>query len=278
MREGMRGILTEKLLPAVMLIALLLPMSVMLTSCGGDDEEAAAAKARERELELAQLSRTLRAEPTFRQPYDWKLDSMPGGGKKMHINYLGGTLGRVFNDSNYLQLQASRELGILPIDKPSAAWHARRPMVKIESNPDFYVDELTHSMPYLVPEAAALLHEIGRNFNDSLAKRGGGAYRVKVTSVLRSEATVKQLRRRNVNAVETSTHLFGTTFDISYSQFACDNTGMARTQEDLKNLLGEVLNDLRNSDRCYVKYERKQSCFHITARPPATGDKIRRNG
>ena len=268
MRGLFRVILSVRLLPVGFLLVV-----ALLTSCGGNDEEEAAAMARHRELELAQLSRTLRAEPHYRQPYDWKLDSMPGGGKKMHINYLGGTLGRVFNDSNYLQLEASRVLGILPIDKPSAAWHARRPMVKIESNPDFYVDELTHSMPYLVPEAAALLHDIGRNFNDSLAKRGGGAYRVKVTSVLRTEASVKQLRRRNANAVETSTHLFGTTFDISYSQFACDNSQLPRTQENLKNLLGEVLNDLRNNGRCYVKYERKQACFHITARPttPAGG-------
>lgn len=31
-------------------------------------------------------------------------------------------------------------------------------------------------------------------------------------------------------------------------------------------IMAEVLNDLRNRGRCNVKFERKQSCFHITVR------------
>ena len=242
-----------------------------LTACGGKEEaefdaEAEAAN-RALDLELARMSHLLRPKPLFRQPYDWKSDSMPSGGKKLHINPVGGTLAKVFNDSNYLHLRASKALGIRPIARPADAWHTRRPLVKITSNPDFLVDDLTHSMPYLVPEAATLLHDIGSAFNDSLKARGGGAYRIKVTSVLRTPTTVKSLRRRNVNAVETSTHLFGTTFDKSHAQFICDNDSVVRTQEDLKNLLAEVLLDLKRQNRCYVKYERKQACFHITARP-----------
>lgn len=250
------------------ILSLTVLTAIITAACSGSKEETTdeAAKVAQ-ELELARLSDMLRPEPLFRQPYDWKLDSMPAGGRKMHINSVGGTLGRVFNDSNYLQLEASRALGIRPITSPVDAWHTRRPLVKISSNPDFFVDELTHSMPYLVPEAADLLHEIGRNFNDSLKARGGGAYRLKVTSVLRTAATVKSLRRRNVNAVETSTHLYGTTFDISHAQFVCDNDSLPRTQEDLKNLFAEVLSDLKRRGRCYVKYERKQACFHITVRP-----------
>jgi hypothetical protein len=30
--------------------------------------------------------------------------------------------------------------------------------------------------------------------------------------------------------------------------------------------LAEVLNDMRKQGRCYIKYEVKQSCFHITTR------------
>ena len=239
----------------------------LMAACGGDGAPSEKAVKSARELELAKLSAILRPEPLYSQPYDFLLDSMPPGGRKMHINYLGATLGRVFNDSNYLHLRAARAIGIHPVDATPKAWHSRRPLVKIVSNKDFYVDELTHSMPYLVPEAAALLHDIGRAFNDSLRSRGGGAYRIKVTSVLRTPSTVKALRRRNRNAVEESTHLYGTTFDISYIRFACDNDSLPRTQEDLKNLLGEVLAGLRDQGRCYVKYERKQSCFHVTARP-----------
>lgn len=36
--------------------------------------------------------------------------------------------------------------------------------------------------------------------------------------------------------------------------------------DTLKLVLSEVLRDLRKADRCYVKYELKQGCFHITAR------------
>ena len=149
------------------------------------------------------------------------------------------------------------------------AWHATRPLLPVRSCAEYYIDELKHSYPYLVPEAAALLHDIGAAFNDSLAARGGGAYRMKVTSLLRTPATVSRLRRVNRNATAESTHTFGTTFDISYSRFICDSDTLGRTFEDLKNLLGEVLLDFKNQGRCYVKMERRQACFHITARPIA---------
>ena len=38
------------------------------------------------------------------------------------------------------------------------------------------------------------------------------------------------------------------------------------TEKRLKLVLAEVLRDLRKSDKCYIKYELKQGCFHITAR------------
>ena len=34
----------------------------------------------------------------------------------------------------------------------------------------------------------------------------------------------------------------------------------------LKLVLSEVLRDLRKADKCYIKYELKQGCFHITTR------------
>ncbi|MCM1293760.1 MAG: DUF5715 family protein [Bacteroides sp.] len=204
---------------------------------------------------------------TQANPYEQCLPAMPDDGcMKMKINPLGGTLGRVFCDSNHVHLASARAIGIKPIENINDVWNLRRPLVEIETCEDFYVDQLTHSYPYLVPEAAELLHEIGRRFNAELADRGGGSYRLKVTSVLRTPATVSKLRRVNRNATTESTHQYGTTFDISYSKFICDSITVNRTQEDLKNLLGEVMHALRNEGRCFVKYERKQSCFHITAR------------
>lgn len=201
-------------------------------------------------------------------PYDIHLDSAPDGGcVRFRVKPIG-PLRAAFNDSNHVQLEAARAIGITPIEDETDILALRRPLVRIESCREFYLDRLTHSYPYLVPEAALLLHDIGAAFNDSLARRGGGNYRIKVTSVLRTPTTVKRLRRVNRNATGESTHSYATTFDISYSKFICDSIGSApaRTFEDLKNLLAEVLDDMRRRGRCFVKFEYKQSCFHITAR------------
>lgn len=186
---------------------------------------------------------------------------------KLHVNPIGGSLGKVFNDLNATQLTAARTLGIRPIESLHSAWTLDHPLEKIESNSLYHVDSLTHSVPFLVPEAAQLLSDIGERFNDTLAARGGGDYRIKVTSVLRTAHAVTSLRKKNINATQESTHQYGTTFDISYVDFINDTLTVPRSQEDLKNLLGEILKELRDENRCYVKYERKQGCFHITVRP-----------
>lgn len=207
------------------------------------------------------------SDAEYPNPYKIHFDSMPYGGIKIAISKDLRSLPRQFNDINRYHVATARTLGIEPITDLRSAWLLRRPIEQIVSCREYFVDSLTHSYPFLVPEAATLLREIGQRFNDTLQARGGGDYRIKVSSVLRTAATVKSLRRRNVNATDTSAHQFGTTFDISYAKFICDSANtIPRTQEDLKNLLGEILLSLRDSGRCWVKYERKQGCFHITAR------------
>ena len=199
-------------------------------------------------------------------PFEAHLDSMPPGGIKMKIRPLGASLSRVFNDSNKFHIAAAEANGITPLASPFEAWREGGKLQQLHTCEAYYLDNLTHSIPYLVPKAHTLLTDIGLAFRDSLRSRGGGDYRIKVTSVLRTPALVKKLRRRNRNAVDTSAHLYGTTFDISYLKFICDSTRVIRTQEDMKNLLGEVVEDMRAHGRCYVKYERQQSCYHITVR------------
>ena len=205
-------------------------------------------------------------------PFEAHFDSMPPGGRKMKINPVGGFLARVFNDSNHYHIQAANEIGINPIQNLSDAWEQGAHLVKLNTCRQYYLDDLTHSLPYLVPEAHNLLLDIGQRFNDSLQARGGGHYRIKVTSVTRTPTSVSKLKRRNTNASENSAHQYGTTFDVSYAKFICDSVNIPRTQEDLKNLLAEVLKAEVDEGRCYVKYERKQGCFHITARPVAMID------
>lgn len=178
--------------------------------------------------------------------------------------YTIGPLGEIFNDSNKYQYAFAERIGIAPIRTLADAFYVRRPIVKIESNNLYEVDSLTHSMPFLVPEAAELLATVGRNFIDSLKHRGVDNYRIRVTSLLRSPHSVKKLRRVNRNATDSSTHQFGTTFDLSYTRFHCLDSTKRIHDGDLKNLLAEVLFDLRKRNKCLVKFERKTACYHVT--------------
>ncbi len=184
-------------------------------------------------------------------------------GLRIRINNIG-PLNQVFNDINPEQMRYATKLGIDPITDLNKTYFTKRPIVRLYNNEAYVVDSLTHSLPYLVPEAEHLLQRIGKNFIDSLKSRGASGYRIKVTSVLRTVASVKELRKVNVNATEESTHQYGTTFDISYSDFPHDPTTPVVEQEDLKNLLGEVLADLRRDSCCLVKYEKTSPCFHVT--------------
>lgn len=175
-----------------------------------------------------------------------------------------GRLADVFNDSNKYHYAYAEKIGIKPIGQLEDTYFTSRPVVKITSCDWYGVDQLTHSMPYLVPEAATLLTDIGKAFIDSLRMRGADGYTILVTSLLRTNSSVRKLRMVNINATDSSVHKFGTTFDISYTRFVCADSTRTINNEDLKNLLAEVLNDLRGQKRCLVKYEFKTGCFHVT--------------
>lgn len=178
---------------------------------------------------------------------------------------------RSFGDLNATQLKAARALGVAPVDSRQEAERMKNKLVMIGGSDLYAVDSLTHSIPYLVPRASALLDTIGANFLDSLAAKGLNPNRIVVTSVLRTEEDVKRLRRRNMNASKNSCHAYGTTFDISWKRFVKVEDEDGRPLQDvgadtLKMVLAEVLRDVRQADKCYVKYELKQGCFHITVR------------
>jgi uncharacterized protein YcbK (DUF882 family) len=177
---------------------------------------------------------------------------------------------RAFNDINDTQLAVAQSVGIRPIENREEAEKMTDRLELIESNEDFDLDSLTHSIPYLVPEAYRLLHNIGASFNDSLAAKGLNPYKIIVTSVLRTSDDVKRLRQRNGNATKNSCHFYGTTFDISWKRFnqVEDEDGRPMQEvgaDTLKMVLSEVLRDAKANGLCLVKHELKQGCFHITA-------------
>lgn len=185
-----------------------------------------------------------------------------------------GSYNRDFNDLNAVHLKEAKRLGIEPVASREEAAHATREMVEIQTNDDYEVEELTHSIPYLVPEAADLLTDIGRAFQDTLRARNASIYKIKVTSVTRTSDDVRKLHKRNTNSSANSAHLYGTTFDVSWARFTkVDEDDTLNIDKDrLKMVLAMVLRDLKKADRCYVKHERRQGCFHITARGASTGD------
>ena len=173
---------------------------------------------------------------------------------------------RLFNDLNETQLEAARKNGLKkPITLEEA--ETNRQLQKIETNRYYVVQKLTHSVPYLVPKAAKLLEDMGKAFQDSLFNRGYNRnHRFTVTSVLRTEETVRQLRKTNVNSSENSCHCYGTTFDISYFTYSPPQVGKEASVDKMRQILYQVAYDMKKQGRCYVKYEKQQTCLHITVR------------
>lgn len=176
-----------------------------------------------------------------------------------------------FNDLNDVQLAVAQAIGVPPVADREAAEELKAKLVKVEDTDTYVVDSLTHSIPYLIPSAKELLDRIGRNFQDSLAAKGLNPNKLVVTSVLRTEADVARLRKGgNINASENSTHRYGTTFDLSYWRYVKVPEFRGRPYEDvppeyLRAVLSQVLKDLHDEKGvCYVKYEKKQNCFHVT--------------
>ena len=178
---------------------------------------------------------------------------------------------RSFGDLNDTHMAAAKKIGVKPLQNRNAAEKLGDKVVEIKSGDLYQVDSLTHSIPFLVQKASALLDSIGTNFLDSLESKGLNPNQIIVTSVLRTQDDVKRLRRVNGNASANSVHMYGTTFDLSYKRFFKVEDPDGRPMQDvradtLKLVLSEVLRDLKEKDMCYVKYELKQGCFHITAR------------
>ena len=169
-----------------------------------------------------------------------------------------------FNDLQNRHIIMAEKWGIDPIKNDDDFDRQKDKLEEINSCSDYEIEKLTHSIPYLVPKAEELLETIGENFRDSLDSKGLEDRKIIVTSVLRTKGTVKNLQKRNSNASSNSTHLYGTTFDIAYTRF--HDQEKDDNLDQYKSVLAEVLNDLRNAKKCYVLYEIRQACFHITIR------------
>ena len=174
-----------------------------------------------------------------------------------------------FNDLQAKQHEVASRIGLSrsPKDREDAA-KMRHHLVEIKTNENYIVDSLTHSVPYLIPSAARELEAIGAEWADILARNGLPHYRFYVTSVLRTQEDIRFLQKSgNINSTTQSCHCYGTTFDLAYMRYNKVTRTHAYMHEDnLKLVLGQVLLNHQRAGKIYVKYEWKQSCFHITVR------------
>ena len=174
-----------------------------------------------------------------------------------------------FRDTQSKQEQAAKAIGLsTPPQNRQQAAKMRNQLSLIKTNENYIVDSLTHSIPYLVPKAAAELESIGKEFADILQRNNLPHYRFYVTSVLRTKDDVKYLQKSgNVNATTNSCHCYGTTFDLAYYRYdKVTRTREYMHQDNIKLVLGQVLLNHQRAGKIYVKYEWKQACFHITVR------------
>lgn len=230
-------------------------ISAAVSACGGND--------------TAQLTATDSDDP-LNQPVTETLTTVVSGPVDTTVHTMVSHIVRrplstIFCDTNDLQLTAAIKNGINPIQNLNA-YNLNHPLVKLSTCDAYALKTMWHSMPYLVPRAQHLLHDIGQAFSDTIKARGGKDYRIFVTSALRTEYSVRRLKRFNRAATEQSCHRYGTTFDVSWTTFDCRDSSYVISLEDLKNILAEIIYQKREQGRCYAMFERRQGCFHITVR------------
>ncbi|CAN5635590.1 hypothetical protein BH23GEM10_BH23GEM10_02440 [soil metagenome] len=201
---------------------------------------------------------------------------------------------------NAEHLQRARALGVtVTAASPVEALVAADRLVEIEDSTELWiVRRLTHSAAYVTPDAYILLRRIGTRFQQKMSELGLPAYRLEVTSVLRTPEDQARLRTTNANAAAgESAHQYGTTLDIAYNSYAAPaepdpevdvagaewlqsrlerigaamlETAAARKSRELQAILGAVMIELQSAGDVMVTLERQQPVYHFTlARPQA---------
>ncbi len=167
----------------------------------------------------------------------------------------------------YVEHSKQHGIPLIPKNKRDLEKLVRQGVLKELQQNDYYVlDTMYYSYPYLVQEAHELLIEIGERFQRKLENTGLECTRFTVTSVLRTEESIRRLQRRNRNSVRNSPHLHGTTFDLSYKTFFAKKQLSEGEVHYLGQMLMSTLWELRKEKKCWVTYEVWQTCLHVVSR------------
>tara|TARA_B110000285_G_scaffold233167_1_gene306142 strand:+ start:543 stop:1232 length:690 start_codon:yes stop_codon:yes gene_type:complete len=140
-------------------------------------------------------------------------------------------------------------------------------LIKVNSTNRFKIDNLTHSYPYLTENGILLLNEIGESFYEKIKDTELKDTKFIVTSLTRTEESVKRLTGVNGNAVKRSAHYYGECFDITYRRFSNSYMKLKPCHVDyLKEILAEVIYAKKKENKCWALTEIKQPCFHVVSR------------
>lgn len=175
-----------------------------------------------------------------------------------------------FKDINSEQLAHAQTNGLKSIIKDKEQYESQIDslieegiLVRITPNKYYNIRRLTHSYPYLTPEARDLLNLIGKRFQANLQAEGLPKYKFQISSLLRTIEFQRQLTRQNVNATYgISAHYYGTTFDIAYDKY--DRRGKSHQDPKVEAVLEKTLRELREECRMMIIRESSNKCFHMT--------------
>mgnify|MGYP002870243024 CR=1 FL=1 len=157
-----------------------------------------------------------------------------------------------FNDVQSIQIIEAQKNGIVPMK----SFQKNDELVRLDYNLWYKVGSLDNSHPFVLSYVKEFLIDLSKEF-----KNLSGCYvsNFVITSALRTHDDIAKLRQLNINAVNNSCHLYGTTIDISKFYF---NTVVYYKSEYLHNCLSTILYEMQKKGRCYVKNEK--NCYHIT--------------
>lgn len=177
-----------------------------------------------------------------------------------------------FNNSYHLKVAKSKGIkkpvsSEKDITQDSESKKLYSVLKKLTTNRYFAIQRLSHSIPYAHSDVHDFLDELGERFRQSTINKGLRDYKFYITSVLRTEKDQKKLTKVNANATRNeSAHLYGRTLDIAKTQFLDIRKGEIVYSNNLGALLTRELLKMQEEGLCYVLFESRNHCLHITVR------------
>lgn len=142
------------------------------------------------------------------------------------------------------------------------AGQSRGKLVDVTDGRGYHIAPLSHSHSVLLPEVKSLLEAMGHAFADQLKGTESEGTTFRVTSLTRTARQQARLGRRNYNAIDDgSTHSYGASFDIAYTDRPNNDAGCSAPTRAIQH----VLKTFQESGRILVIPEK--NCMHITLRP-----------